>query len=219
MRAIFPEPGTWTGGMSAASPGGRPIDLSCGHDDLHGSGVKFALGGKDTGSKAVRSVPGTDRHTGLRNDGSGVVGVVSQMHGGPAFTGSTGEHRFVNMPAVHSRSAKRRQQGRVDIQNAIFKFSWNREQVQPARQADEIGFPGSDRIEDSFRMSVTLGHDDDREPRLLGLGDSRDVHSAGDDANKGSRETAFRDSIDEILQRGAAAGNQNSQSGRIDHVF
>ena len=94
--------------------------------DGFGVGDTFLF--KHAVGQQFRSVAGQDGTSALEENWAVVVLIIRVMHGaaGGSFAGVN--YRLVDLQAVHAATAIFRQQGGVDIQDAVFKGRWNAQQ-------------------------------------------------------------------------------------------
>src|SRR5438876_2605586 len=101
-----------------------------------------------------------DEHRALKNDGTVVVLVVGKVDGAAADLDAAGENRLVDALAVKALAAERRDQGRMNVQDAEAEILGDVNQLQEARHANEVGLrlaaEGEDALAECFCGCVIL---------------------------------------------------------------
>ena len=138
-----------------------------------------------------------------------VVLVVGKVDSAAADLDAAGENRLVDALAVKALAAERRDQGRMNVQDAEAEILRDVNQLQEARHANDVGLrlaaEGEDALAECFCGCVILpGNDIAGKPGAEGAGHAECVRPAGHDLHDAGAEPAVRNAVDEVLQRRAA---------------
>lgn len=87
-------------------------------DSVQNLWIKVAFGCKDLGRQRLRGLTGIDAYGNLRHETPLIILFIDMMNGGAALLFTLGDHRFMDMVAIHAFAAEAGQQCRVDVDHA-----------------------------------------------------------------------------------------------------
>lgn len=122
-----------------------------------GLGVGVAFEGEDAVGEGGRRVVGQDFAFFLKQDRSGVVGVVGEVDGAAGGLLACFEDGFVDVVAVHPLAAELGEQGRVDVEDAVGEVVGDDQQGEEAGEDEQVGLCVSAGVEDGIGEGVLVG--------------------------------------------------------------
>ena len=158
----------------------------------------------------------------LQNDRAVIVFVVDEVNGRAADLDAATERRVVNASTVVVFAAERRNQRRVNVQNAVREVGRNREELQIAAHRDVFDFRFATSVENGvaklfFRHKFRAFDDSHRDTVLLGvLQPGRALRTGNDEANVDVEFARF-DAVEQIFQGAARSGNQDRDRKFFSH--
>lgn len=192
--------------------------------EADGFGVGEAFLFEDSCGEGVGGVGGEDGDFLLEEDGAGVVGVVGEVDGAAGFFFAGGEDGLVDVVAVHAFAAVlswaaaggRKQRG-VDVEDAAGEVVGDLPKGEEAGHECEVDAVVPEDVGDAFGegfegAGVFAGDDVDGEVEVLGALDAFAGGVAGDDAGDLGVEFFAGDDIGEVLEGGAAAGDEDAEA-------
>jgi hypothetical protein len=184
--------------------------------------IGLALGGEHARRQALGRVVVKHRHDPLRNYGTVIVLVIGEMDGTAGHFHASIQDGAMDRQTMIALAAEGRDQRGVNVQDAIAEIVGDVQQLEETGHTNAIDVGIAAVSEDAFAEFFARGtrfsfDDESRDVGLAGAGQSEGIGLAGNDDSDSCTEDAISDAIEEILQCGAAAADQDSQPNGIVH--
>jgi hypothetical protein len=143
----------WGVGVRGVNEHAATIDADAAvSEEAEGLGVERVLDGEDAGGERVGRVVRVDGHGLLQHDRAGVVRLVDEVDRRAAPLHAVVEGGFVDAAAVEPGPAERRQERRVDVEDAVLKRAHDggRHVLEIPGERDEVDAVLAQRRQQSF---------------------------------------------------------------------
>jgi hypothetical protein len=111
------------------------------------------LGFEYAGGEPLRGIVAEDRNPGLSQHRPTIIDLIDQMNRDSGFSDTAGQHCLVDALSVHSLPARRRQQGRVSVDDpaAIRRDYCRRNQPEIPGQHEQVDLVLPERFQPAGR--------------------------------------------------------------------
>ena len=153
-----------------------------------------------------------------------IVFIVREVNRATAHLDAHRQGAFVNVPSMKPFAAERRYQRRMNVHHPAHEVRRNLHQLQKAAHAHQVGPVGAAGVEDALtelrpRRALLPLNNGRWNARDLGAHEAERFDLARHDAHDLGVESPVGDAVEEILQRRAAAAEENGDSDRIHQAL
>lgn len=197
--------------------------LQAARDFSDGIGVCLTLGRKYACGKRFGRIVVEHRHRALQNDRAVIVLMIDEMNRAAALPSARRQHGFMDAMPVHSFSTKRGDQRRMDIDDSVAEILGNQHVLKKARHYRELcagrAYRVKHRVAKCCIRCIRRTFDDQRwNLCLAGNVEPTCPRIAANHQHDICIKLARTNFLDQITERGSAAGDEHSQLER-SHGF
>ena len=174
---------------------------------------------EDAGCERVGGVARQDGASTLENRDAMVIDIIYQMHRAAAFGSSRSKHCFVDGHSVHALPAKVREQGWVDIDDAVDQPRRYRQEAKESAQADEFGRVCLKTVQHPGVHLLIARWLLDREPAVTAPRGSWRAGTRSEHNVDPRREPTSLNLVEQIENGPSAAARQTCQRERSPHAW